>query len=83
MKNALLLGVFLFSLPSFSAVWQTTRQWTSADEARYSNWVEQSFRRDIFSSPSSRYYGMQTDCADMAYTMRAIFAFEKWTSFCC
>lgn len=81
MKLPVLIGAFVFALSSQAAVWQTQRQWTPADEIRYNSWVENSLRRDIFSSPSSRYYNFQTDCADAAYSMRAIYAFENGLPF--
>ena len=31
----------------------------------------------MFNDPKSPYYGISTDCADTAYALRAIFAFEN------
>ncbi len=81
MKFLMFAGALVFSLSAQAAVWQTQRQWTSADEARYSNWVESSFTRDMFTNPRSRYYNHLTDCADAGYTMRAIYAFENGLPF--
>lgn len=78
-KLPLLLGlsVGLFSQISSAAVWQSSNTWDEQWERQYSQWVAENFNRDIFINPESKYYGMKTDCADAAYTMRAIYSFEN------
>lgn len=59
-----------------ASVWDATETWNMAHEARFGQWIKE-MRPDVFSNPSSRYYGISTDCADAAYTLRTIFAYEN------
>jgi hypothetical protein len=69
--------VFLFLTSAQAVVWNGSRDWTQEDEIRYSIWVENELDVNIFTSAASKYYGLETDCADFVYTARAIYAFEN------
>jgi hypothetical protein len=76
----LLMGCLsLSSLSSLNlaqaAVWESRNEWTPEAEARFSQWVKTQWKADVFTNPSSLLYGLPTDCADAAYTMRATFSY--------
>jgi hypothetical protein len=56
-------------------VWPTEKQWSPEMEDQFSAWVESSWDDEIFMRPESELYGLETDCADASYTMRAYFAY--------
>ncbi len=67
----------LISFPVHAAVWEDSNSWTIEYEKEFSAWMQSTFVRErMFTDKSSPYYGINTDCADTAYAMRAIFAFE-------
>ncbi len=83
-----LFYIFSFILFSFlpksiqATVWDDVNLWNEDYEARFSHWIASDLvREDIFSNPSSPYFGIKVDCADTAYALRAIFAFENQLSF--
>jgi hypothetical protein len=76
---ALAAGVF-GSAPAVAAVWAVTAQWNDDAERRYSEWVAQSYVPTLFYQDSP-YADFATDCADAAYAMRMIFAFENGLPF--
>lgn len=63
------------------AIYEAVRPFENTDEILYSNWVKNVVPQDIFSNPQSPYYGIKTDCADAAFALRAIYAFEHKLSF--
>ena len=63
------------------AIYEALRPFEKSDEVLYSNWVKNVIPQDIFSNPESPYYGIKTDCADAAFALRAIYAFEHKLSF--
>lgn len=63
-----------------AAVWTVRGQWDEAAEARYSDWVATRFVPTIFHSDSP-YAEFATDCADAAYGMRMLFAYEAGLPF--
>lgn len=67
--------------PAQAAIYQATRAFEAADELHYSMWVRDVVTQDIFSNPEGLYYGIKTDCADAAFALRAIYAFENKLSF--
>jgi hypothetical protein len=79
---ALAAGAFgaLGAAPASAAVWAVTAQWDDDAERRYSEWVERSFVPTLFYQDSP-YAEFATDCADAAYAMRMIFAFENGLPF--
>lgn len=72
---------FLFfmaiSTQSFASVWNDTQVWSIQYEEEFSNWMNSNkVHEKIFADSNSPYYGINTDCADTAYALRAVFAFE-------
>src|SRR3972149_6191896 len=75
----LILFLFIvFSAPSFSQalsesplqVWKVgERRWTSEEERRYGQWVEENLTEDFFIR-----YQIPIDCADVPYAVRWIYA---------
>ncbi len=76
MKFLFLLLIFsIFNLKA--AVWNDTRVWTVELEEEFSTWMQSSVVNEVmFTDPKSKYFGINTDCADTSYALRAIFAFE-------
>jgi hypothetical protein len=72
----LLYGLLLAQMPVFGAVWPVTARWDQAAELRYSQWVEDHFHSEFFYRDTP-YELIATDCADAAYGMRMVFAFEN------
>ncbi len=68
-----------FSATSQAAVWENRRSWDDWWEQRFSEWVEMSFREDMFTS--GRFAGMAHDCADAVYFSRLIFAHDNGLPF--
>jgi hypothetical protein len=85
MPNGPLSGLLLAALiclidrtgaPVQAAVWTPTARWDEAAEQRYSQWVEEHFHSEFFYR-GTPYEEVATDCADTAYGMRMVFAFEN------
>jgi len=73
----LFLLVILLKLPlSQAAVWGHSQAWTTEDETNYSRWVKEKFAPDVFWKTGA-YPNTSTDCADSAYAMRMIYAYEN------
>ena len=61
-----------------AAVWEDTEEWSEAWEDRYTAWVAGQWRKDATTDPNdSLLFGLELDCADAIYTMRAVFAYEN------
>lgn len=74
----LILILSIFSISINAAVWEDTQTWSLEYEEKYSAWMQSpAVKENIFNSASSPYRGINTDCADTAYALRAIFAFEN------
>jgi hypothetical protein len=58
-------------------VWEKKNEWTLEIEKKYQAWVRTEFQNDTFTNPENYTCGIITDCADMVYVARAIFAFEN------
>jgi hypothetical protein len=63
-----------------AAVWPVRAQWNAAVEVEYSNWVQRNFHAEFFFE-NTPYAEIETDCADAAYGMRMVFAFEHGLPF--
>lgn len=50
-------------------LWVATSQWDENWELKYSQWIEKTFNADFFIK-----HNLATDCADVAYSLRWIFA---------
>lgn len=74
MKSWLLGLGLLLALPAYGAVWDVQKEWTSADEEAFAEYIENEFHADIFSNSQSPFYGIKTDCADAVYAARIIFS---------
>lgn len=73
-----ILALSFLSFKATAAVWEDTQSWTVELEQKYTEWMQSpAVRENIFTSASSPYRGVNTDCADTAYALRAIFAFEN------
>lgn len=62
--------------PAMAAVWAVNARWDETAEQRYSQWVEAYFHSEFFYRDTP-YELIATDCADAAYGMRMVFAFEN------
>lgn len=72
-----ILSVTLASFNAHSAVWEDTVVWTQEYEQEYSEWVKSAaVKETIFTDPLSPYHGINPDCADATYALRAVFAYE-------
>ncbi len=80
-KLGLLSILLTSSIAANAAIYQANRSFESADEILYSIWVKDIVPEDIFSNPESPYFGIKTDCADAAFALRAIYAYENKLSF--
>lgn len=81
LKKTLILVSILMPTLSHAAVWDTTRRWDAGWEKRYQEWVQTSWKVDIFQNKKSPYFGLYPDCADTVYSMRAIFASQNGLPF--
>lgn len=77
MKALLFALIMSTGLMAQAAVWSSQNVWSQAQEDRYSLWVVENFKADIFSNPKNPWYGISTDCADAVYAARIIFAYEN------
>jgi len=81
MKLATLALSLFFSFLSFNvhgAIWEDTQEWSLEYEQKYIAWIQSSYVREkMFTDSRSPYFGVNTDCADTAYALRAVFAFEN------
>lgn len=66
------------ALPSLARadVWVATAAWDDAQDQAFSEWIEK-LPLDIFTAANSPYRGIRTDCADAAYVLRILFAYER------
>ncbi|MES2854748.1 MAG: hypothetical protein V4692_02740 [Bdellovibrionota bacterium] len=58
--------------PAHADVWKAENSWSTTWEDRYSKWVEAEWTQDVFKRGPLE--GLETDCADATYAMRALFA---------
>jgi hypothetical protein len=59
-------------------VWPATAVWTDATETEYAEWIKVNATHDFFTNPNKPLGGVVgADCADAAYMLRAVFAYEK------
>lgn len=73
-----LLSFFVFiSFNAQSAVWEDTQSWSLQYEEEFSQWmVSPNVKETMFTDSKSPYHGINPDCADTAYALRAVFAYE-------
>ena len=81
MKSLLTTLVFSMMFSSFSAtaaVWEDTNSWSVDYEKQFTAWMQSpAVRVGMFTDKNSPYYGINTDCADTSYALRAVFAYEN------
>lgn len=65
-----------FAATSEAAVWTTRAQWSEQKEKEFAKFINE-LPLDFFSRPGTPYSGIATDCADAAYVLRTIFAYEN------
>lgn len=67
-----------FSSFSYASVWNDNQLWNIQYEEEFSEWMaSDKVHERIFTDKSSPYFGIIGDCADTAYALRAVFAFEN------
>lgn len=75
MKALIALIFFIgYGLSVHASVWTVTHSWTTADEDRFSSFIQNEWTVDVFTNPQSKFYGIKTDCADAVYAARVAFA---------
>ncbi len=76
-----LLIVFLTLLwvkPSFSSVWEVENQWNKDWDLKYREWVKSdAIHRKMFTKRGTIFYKFPTDCADLIYVIRLVFAYNN------
>lgn len=78
LKLVLLVLISLVATEAKCEIWKATEQWDMAWEEEYARWISSArVNTGLFMDRRSKYYGIKADCADAAYAMRAIFAFEN------
>jgi len=76
-KSVVLALVSASSIIAHGAIYEAKNSFTKDEELTYSKWIKEEVNQDIFSNPTSAYYGIKTDCADAAFALRAIYAYEQ------
>jgi len=76
-KYALLAIVSSGTIVAHGAIYETQNSFKKDEIISYSKWIKEEVHQDIFSNPTSAYYGIKTDCADAAFALRAIYAYEQ------
>lgn len=83
LKGLLLIAVSTTALSAKADVWVTQNQWSEAWEQKYQQWLQTSTGAKMFATKlkadgsANPYYGIRVDCADLVYSLRAIFSFEN------
>lgn len=78
MRIFVLLSLLASISMSNAAVWNADKEWTVDFEKEYSQWMASSaVYPTMFRDKKSKYYGISADCADAAYALKAIFAYEN------
>ncbi len=79
--RASLLSILVIS-STYAGVWDTTQEWDSAYREQFQDWMSShKVKTTMFTDKSSRYYGVEVDCADVTYALSAIFAYEHGLPF--
>jgi len=81
MKAYFVTVLFMICNGASASVWDAENHWSDQWEEKYSRWVEENWVPEVFSSPSSPYSGIATDCADAVYDVRLLFAYEHGLPF--
>ncbi|MGD2117704.1 MAG: hypothetical protein PVG66_05040 [Chromatiales bacterium] len=75
------LVIFLITPISLSHadIWESKNEWNEHWEDAYSQWVQEHYTADIFTS--GKYQGFLHDCSDSVYYARLLFAYENQLPF--
>lgn len=61
-----------------ASVWEVENKWDKSWEDKYQAWVKSdAIHRKLFTKRGTIFYNFPTDCADMLYVVRLVFAFEN------
>lgn len=79
MKTLLLVMLASFFIHAADAsVWEVENNWDSSWDAKYREWVKSdAIHRKLFKTRGTIFYKFPTDCADMLYVIRLVFAFDN------
>ena len=78
MKQTFAIFIFLYISMTNASVWHADNEWNESFEEEYATWIKSDVvHENMFVSRSSKYYGISADCADAAYSIRAIFSREN------
>ncbi len=77
LKYTVLILACVSSYVVHGAIYETNHSFAKSEILTYSQWIKEKMNQDIFSNPTSAYYGIKTDCADAAFALRAIYAYEQ------
>lgn len=75
-KTLILASLMFGASSAHAAVWETRNRWSLEYEARFGQFIRD-IDLEIFRRPGSPWAGIPTDCADLAYTLRIIFAAQE------
>ncbi|RYZ93117.1 MAG: hypothetical protein EOP06_02115, partial [Proteobacteria bacterium] len=79
MRLLLAAAFMILAQQAGASVWPVNQAWSTANEHKYSTWVEQNWTQDIFKKGILN--GLETDCADATYAMRALYSYENGLPF--
>lgn len=74
------ITILLLSIGPFiakGAIYESNLSLVTPNDDSYSKWVKEAVSQDIFSNPQGKYFGIKTDCADAAFALRIIYAYEQ------
>ncbi len=75
--SSFILSVLFLSFNAQAAVWEDTQSWSLQYEEQFSEWMKSpNVRETMFTETSSPFYGINPDCADASYALRAVFAYQ-------
>ena len=77
MKFALIVLLFTLSFISQAKVWEATKNWDSAAETSWQEWIKSTSVQKDFFTKDGPWQGLKLDCADTVYALRIIFAYEN------
>lgn len=83
MKKLILIFLhFTLCFSTYSKVWESSASWNEETSRDFSKWVSSDeYNTGIFSDPSSKWYGIRTDCADALIAAQVIYAFQTKREF--
>lgn len=71
-------AILIMSQTATAMIWEDSQTWSKEWEKKYATWMESvAVHKNLFVDSSSKYYGINADCADATYALRAIFSLEN------